>query len=277
MKFDLLLPTIVFLVVATSVLSYRKLEKKITFLFEDEKMSTRDAVLIVAVMGVMLTAMVFIPSRVLQIAFIVAYSYMIFSFTYIALRKWYIAVLPPIAFILLYIFYWELLIFNLFVIVFAIIIPVYLGTLFSWKTTCVFAVLLTVLDIVQVFVTGFMGEYATKTIELRLPVILMVPTYPAEALIGLGLGDLFLAGLLAVQTALKQGQRAGILTAATISVAMFVFEVAFFNANLFRFFPATVIVVAGWIMGMAISWRKPRPKIIFEVRVTKGKKVGLET
>jgi len=178
---------------------------------------------------------------------------MLFSFTYIALRRWYVAILPPIAFILLYNFYWQLLVFNLFVVVFAIVIPVYLGSLFSWKTTWVFAVLVTILDIVQVFGTGFMGEYAAKTMELRLPVLLMIPTYPNEGLVGLGLGDLFLAGLLAVQTALKRGQKAGLLIAVTIGLAMFIFEMALFNTTFFRFFPATVVVIAGWIAGMGIS------------------------
>ncbi len=249
----MLLPTVVFFIVSVSVLAYRRFEKKITFLFEERKLTIRDAILIVASMGLMVTVMAFMPSRAIQIVFTVAYSYMLFSFTYIALRRWYVAVIPPIAFILLYNFYWQLLVFNLFVVVFAIVVPVYMGTLFSWKTTWVFAVLVTILDIVQVFGTGFMGEYAIKTMELRLPVLLMLPTYPNEGLVGLGLGDLFLAGLLAVQTALKQGQKAGILTAASVGLAMFVFEIALFNTTFFRFFPATVVVIAGWIAGMGIS------------------------
>jgi len=253
MKFDVLLPTVIFLVVSTSVLAYRRFEKKITVLFEERKLNIRDVILIAASMGLMVTVMAFTPSRAIQIVFIVAYSYMLFSFTYIALRRWYVAILPPVAFILLYNFYWQLLVFNLFVVVFAIVIPVYLGSLFSWKTTWVFAVLVTILDIVQVFGTGFMGEYAAKTMELRLPVLLMIPTYPNEGLVGLGLGDLFLAGLLAVQTALKRGQKAGLLIAVTIGLAMFIFEMALFNTTFFRFFPATVVVIAGWIAGMGIS------------------------
>jgi len=209
--------------------------------------------LMVISMGLMVTAIVFIPKQAVQIIFITAYSYMMFSFTYIALRKWYVAVLPPIVFILFYYFYWEPLIFNLFVAIFAIIIPVYLGNLFSWKTTWIFAILLTIMDVIQVFGTGFMGKSATKMIELKLPVLLMLPTYPAGRLIGLGLGDIFLAGLLAVQTTLKKGQKAGILTAMTIGIAIFVFEVALFNTMFVNFFPATIVVIAGWIASIGIA------------------------
>jgi len=263
MEFDVLLPTVVFFLAATSVLMYRKLIPKITPLFEDRKFSTRDAVLIVVAMGLMVTVMALVPSRAIQMVFIVAYSYTMFSFTYIAVRKWYVAILPPIAFVLLYQFYWRLLILNLFVAVFAIIIPIYLGVLFSWKTTLVFAGLLTIMDIIQVFGTRFMGELATKTIELKLPVLLMLPAYPADATIVLGLGDLFLAGLLAVQTALRDGQKAGVLTAATVGIAVFVFEAALFNTSFFTFFPATIVVIAGWTAGMGIArlihLGKPQP------------------
>lgn len=253
MEFDVLLPTVVFLLASMSVLMYRKLVPRITSLLEDRKFSTRDAVLIVVAMGLMVTLMALVPSRAIQIVFLIAYSYMMFSFTYIAVRKWYIAILPPIAFMLFYHFYWGLLILNLFVAAFAIMIPIYLGALFSWKTTWIFASLLTAMDVIQVFGTGFMGELAGKTIELGLPVLLMVPTYPAERLIALGLGDVFLAGLLAVQTALRDGQKAGILAAAIVGVAVFVFEVASFNTGFSRYFPATIVVIAGWIASLGIA------------------------
>jgi len=70
-------------------------------------------------------------------------------------------------------------------------------------------------------------------------------------LIGLGLGDIFLAGLLAVQTAVKYDRKAGILVAGWISIAMLIFEIALFNIGFAKFFPATVVVVAGWLMGAA--------------------------
>ena len=253
MDFDLLLPTIIFFVVTISVFVYQEFEKKMSDLLGGKELTPRDAVLMVISMGAMITVIAFVPGQAIQIVFLAAYSLMMFSFAYVALKRWYLAILPPIVFLLLYFRYWELFVFNLFVLVFAVIIPVYLGALFSWKTTAIYAGLLTVMDIIQVVGTGFMGAAATKMVDLRLPVLLVVPTYPASRVIGLGLGDIFLAGLLAIQTASKRGRTSGLLTAATIGIATFVFEVALFSTEFAEFFPATVVVMVGWGAGLGIS------------------------
>jgi len=98
-----------------------------------------------------------------------------------------------------------------------------------------------------------MAESAKKMIELKLPVILILPTYPAGTMVGLGLGDLFLAGLLAIQTAKKHGEKAGIMVAAWIGIAMALFEIALFNTGFAEFFPATVVVMAGWLAAVGFS------------------------
>jgi hypothetical protein len=251
--FDLLFPSVLFIVIAISVLVHPRLEKSIASLFEEKELSPRDIVLMVAAMGIMVTAIVFIPNQAIQILFIAAYSYMLFTFTYFTLKKWYVAVLPPIFFVVSYFYFWDLIMFDLFVVAFAILISVYLSSLFSWKTVWIFAVLLTIMDIIQVFGTGFMGESATKLIDLKLPVLLILQTYPAEAMMGLGLGDLFLSGLLAIQTAKKHGEKTGIMVAVWISIAMALFEVALINTGFARFFPATVVVMAGWLAGVGFN------------------------
>ncbi|MCW4020429.1 MAG: hypothetical protein NWF14_04280 [Candidatus Bathyarchaeota archaeon] len=253
MEFDVLLPTVVFFIVVTSIFLYRKIQKPVTSLFEDRKFTARDAALIVASMSIMITATVFIPSQAIQITFIAAYSYMLFSFTYIAVNRWYLAIFPPVAFVLAYFLYWELAVFNLFAVIFSVITIVYVSGFFTWKTVWIFAALLTVMDIVQVFGTGFMGQSAAKMLKLKLPVLLIVPTYPTGMLTGLGLGDIFLAGLLAVQTAVRHEQKTGVLTAFTIGIALFIFEVVFLNTTFADFFPATIVVVAGWIAGLGIA------------------------
>jgi hypothetical protein len=108
------------------------------------------------------------------------------------------------------------------------------------------------MDVIHVFVTGFMKQAAIEAIELELPVMLILPGFPSGTLIGLGLGDLFLAGLLAIQTAKKLGQKAGILVATMNGVAMFIFEAIAFNTGFAEFFPATVVVVAGWLASLGI-------------------------
>lgn len=253
MEFDLLLPTAIFIVVSAAVFLHQKLERKIKPLFEEKKLGTREATLMALAMGFMVTVIAFLPSQAVQILYISVYSFAMFSFTFVALKKWYIAVVLPLLFILAYFLYWTLYMLNLFAVIFAIIITVYLGTLFSWRTTWIFAILLTIIDVIQVLVTGFMGELARKTLALSLPVLVVLPTFPAKGMMVLGLGDIFLSGLLSLQTVLKRGRKIGILTAATISIAIFVFEILLFNGVYTGYFPATVVVMSGWFAGMGMA------------------------
>jgi presenilin-like A22 family membrane protease len=251
--FDVLLPSVLFLVITGSIVLQRILERTISSLLEERKLSVREVALTVAWMGVAVTAMVFIPGEAIRIVFLAAYSYMLFSFTYIALKRWYVAVLPPALFLLAYFFYWNLIVFNVFVIIFSVIITVYASGLFSWRTVWIFAVLLTIMDVIQVFGTGFMGQSAEKMIGLKLPVLLMLPTFPSGLMIGLGLGDLFLAGLLSIHASANHGTKAGVLTALMNSIAMLVFEVALLNTMMARFFPATLVVMAGSLAGLGLT------------------------
>jgi len=252
--FDVLLPSVIFIAIITSIFLQRKLEETIFSLLEEKKISVRDIALTVVWMGVAVTAIVFIPGEAIKILFLAAYSYMLFSFTYISLKKWYIAVFPPVVFLLSYLFYWNLIVFNIFVLIFSVIITIYASGLFSWRTVWIFAALLTVMDVIQVFVTGFMGQSVSKMIKLNLPVLLLLPTYPSGLMVGLGLGDIFLAGMLSIHIAAKHGVKAGILTASTNSLAMFIFEVALLNRLFYvKFFPATLVVIAGSILGVGVA------------------------
>jgi len=265
MQFDLALPFAVFLVVVTSVFLYRKVEKFFTPLLEDQKFSARDAVLMVVSMGVMVTAIAYLPGQAVQIGFIGAYLYMLFVFTYMVFKKWYLAIVSPAVFLVSYVYFWQLAVFNLFVTVFAVVITIYMSSLFTWRTVGAFAAILTIMDVFHVYVTGFMKQAAIEVIELKLPVILILPRIPSGNLIGLGMGDLFLAGLLAIQTAKKLGQKAGILVAAMNGIAMFIFEVISFNTGFAEFFPATIVVVAGWLASLGVvhltTFKRKPPKI----------------
>ncbi len=254
MQFDVALPSAVFLIISASVLSYRRIEKSFAPVLENTNYSTRDVILMVVAMGLMVSVIAFLPGQAIQIGFMGAYSYMLFVFAYTVLKKWYLAIIAPIVFVASYLFFWQLAVFNLFVVIFAVIITAQMSTLFTWKSVGVFAAILTVMDVFHVYVTGFMKQAATEMIELKLPVLLILPRVPSGNLIGLGLGDLFLGGLLAVQTAKKLGQKAGILVAAMNGVAMFIFELVSLNTNFADFFPATIIVVAAWVSSLAVIW-----------------------
>ncbi|MFH0748376.1 MAG: hypothetical protein V1915_00395 [Candidatus Bathyarchaeota archaeon] len=255
MELDLVLPIVLFAFLSGMVFLYPMLEPRLKRLLEgDTKLRNRDVLLLVLIMTLMITIFALIPSRIVQIVYVSLFSYSLFSFTFLTLKKRFIAVLPPLLFILSYLLFWNLLTFNIFAFILASIIILYSVNLFSWKTTLIFAALLTIVDVVQVFITGLMGQLAEKAVfELSLPIVIIIPTYPTIGRIILGLGDIFLSGLLSLQNMLKKGRTSGILTALLIGIAMLLFEVANFNTNYFTFFPATIIVLLGWLAGTGIA------------------------
>jgi hypothetical protein len=256
MDFDVILPISLFAVVAVTILAYQKLEGKTRILLEEKRLGKYEVVLFVGTMGLMITLIAFMPVLSIQIIYLSCLTFLLFSFIYVIFKRWYLALFPPIVLILFYFFYWNIYIFNLFAIIFACIITIYLNTLFSWKTISIFAILITLLDVFQVFGTGFMGQAAIKILELKLPVLIVLPTYPIDGIMGLGLGDILLSGLLSMQMVLKRGQKVGILTALTISIALFFYEIISFNYTSFTYFPATIIVIMGWLSTIVITSSK---------------------
>jgi len=255
MIFDVSLPLTVFLITAAVLFLYTKLGQKVKSLLGGKELTTRHTVLLVAAMGVMITVLgwtiIQIPDLAIMVLFLYAYSMMLFLFTYLVVPKWYLAVLTPALFVALFILFrdtyvWTPYLMNLFAIIFAICISVYMGGLFSWKTTALFVVLLTLMDIVQVLITGFMIGASEKMITLRLPVMIIVPTFPSEGHIMLGLGDIFLSGLLSIQTMQKYGKKFGLVSVGAIVIVFLLLENLLINLNITAF-PATVFVISGWL------------------------------
>ncbi len=181
----------------------------------------------------------------------------LFSFTFIALlyeerrantkERWYLAILPPALFICLYLFFsrtpiWFPYLLDLYGTVFAVLIILYLGSLFTWRTTLVFVGLLTVMDVILVLFTGTMVSAATHVSSLRLPVLVSLPTVPSIVTewdvlyMSLGLGDFFFAGLISIQTMKKFGKELAVLSVITMCSSFFIFEILLLNYEL-RAFP----------------------------------------
>jgi hypothetical protein len=181
--------------------------------------------------------------------------------------KWYIAAQPPALFLLIFLFFnvlhfegtlniWFPYVLSIFGATFAILIILYLSPLFKWKTVVIFAALLTLIDIILVF-TGPMVAAAETFTGLGLPVILYLPNVPTYlngvgtlAFRGLGLGDFFFAGILAIQTFNKFGKKYGYASIFAMVLSFAIWEI--FLTDLLIFFnlggfPATVFVITGWI------------------------------
>jgi hypothetical protein len=187
--------------------------------------------------------------------------------------RWYIAAQPPALFVLLFVFFnflyegavslWFPILMDVFGFTFAILIILYLSSMFNWKTVGLFAVLLTVLDIVLVIGTGTMVTAARQFTGLGLPVLVYLPNVPfiysPEGLLvnrGLGLGDFFFAGILAVQTYKKFGRNTALASAVGMTVAFGIWEafladiLAYLNPIVGREiggFPGTLMIISGWI------------------------------
>lgn len=177
-------------------------------------------------------------------------------------ERWYMAVFPPATFVSLYLFFgktpiWFPYLLNLYGMIFAVLVILYLASLFTWKTSLVFVGLLTVMDIILVLVTGSMVSAATHVSALRLPVMVSLPTFPTvrpdAPYISLGLGDFFFAGLLATQTFKKFGKNFAVLSTIAMTASFFVFEMAILNYGL-KAFPGTLMIICGWLP--LVIWKR---------------------
>jgi len=194
-------------------------------------------------------------------------------------ERLHIAIQPPALFVLLFVFFnvvyegatlWAPALLDIFALTFAILIILYLGSLFTWKTVLVFAVLLTVVDIILVLGTGTMVTAAQQFTGLGLPVLVHLPNVPlvfsleGEVLFrGLGLGDFFFAGILALQTSKKFGKQAGYASVIAMTISFAVFEaflpevLALLEPLLQREiggFPGTLMIILGWLP--VVAWKK---------------------
>jgi hypothetical protein len=178
-------------------------------------------------------------------------------------ERWYLGVLPPILFILLYLVYngtilWFPYLLNVYAVMFAVLITLYLSSLFSWKNVFIFAALLTVMDIILVLFTGVMVTAAKTVSGLGLPVLVSLPTLPwviteqGMQYMSLGLGDFFFSGILATQTYKRFGKKTAVLSAVTMSVSFGIFEAFLLSSN-FGAFPGTLMIICGWLP--VIAWK----------------------
>jgi hypothetical protein len=256
---DFTMPLVLFAITFISVFLNGRVEGKLKTVMEDREFRVQDAVLLVGLMSVMIYLVVFVRqiTLVLMALFLFAYCMLLFTFTYVfSKNRWYIGILPPAVFILLYIFVrdtplWMLYLVNMYGLIFAVLITLYLTSLFVWKTTAVFGVLITVMDIILVLVTGTMIEAAEAARGLSLPVMVSLPLLPLIVtgngllMLSLGLGDFFFAGLLGVQTFKRYGRRFAILTMLGMAISFFIFEVFLLN-YIHGAFPGTLMIICGW-------------------------------
>ncbi|MCL1970505.1 MAG: hypothetical protein FWF66_03490 [Candidatus Bathyarchaeota archaeon] len=186
--------------------------------------------------------------------------------------KWYLAIQPPALFLFMFLFFnvlhfegtlniWFPALLDIFGVTFAVLIILYLSSLFNWKTVGIFAAILTLIDIILVF-SGPMVAAAETFTGLGLPALIYLPNVPlisadpgsfnilGFAARGLGLGDFFFAGILAIQTFNKFNKKYAYASIVSMVISFGIWEAylpeicTFFDI---RGFPATVCIITGWI------------------------------
>ena len=183
--------------------------------------------------------------------------------------KWYVAALSPILFLLLFAFFsgtfiWFPYLLDVYGIIFALLIVMYMNSLFTWKTVFIFAAFITALDIVLVWLTGTMVQAAEQISGLGLPVLVAFPTIPTISsaqgilMMRLGLGDFFFAGVLSSQTMKRFGKRTAIASLVTICISFGLFEIILLNKSLaaalpVQALPATLPILLGWLPIVAVK------------------------
>lgn len=252
---DVVLPSALFLVGVIVVFLYSRIDKKVDSLVGGQELHLKHVIPLVLAIGIMVTVTLFIPEHALLGLFLFACTAILFLFSFLFAPKWYLAVVPPIMFLLSFFYCWNIFTFNLFAILFGISVAVYMGTLFTWKTTVTFALLVTIMDIIQVLVTGHMGEAFETAKTLGLPAFIKLPMFPTTGLTYLGLGDLFLFGLLSIQFARKYGRNFGFRSTILMATVYMLIQTVLLNYYpLENGFPATVLVISGWLVTLAVKY-----------------------
>jgi hypothetical protein len=208
-------------------------------------------------------------------------------------ERWYVAAQPPAIFVLLFVFFnflsnagtaaiWTPYLMDVFALTFAVLIILYLSSLFNWKTVGLFAVLLTTMDIILVIGSTAMVTAATKFTGLGLPVLVYLPNIPLQMVKipnstalaigyrGLGLGDFFFAGILTIQTYKRFSLKTALIAATVIAIVFGIWDAYLFDIINWLIpivgrnvggLPATVFIITGWAPVVALAlWYERRKK-----------------
>lgn len=285
------------IILSVFMFSYSMLLFVFSYLFSNlERKKAQIFSLVFCLIGFSVGTISLLEPFVDNISFIRALSFFIFGFFALSViifefknkkhnEKWFIALQPTVLFVLFFVFFnlaydgisvWSPILLNVYGFLFAVLIILYLGSMFTWKTTFIFAILLTVVDIILVLGTGSMVVAARQFTELGLPVLVRLPNIPLKYVDGmllsrgLGLGDFFFAGILGLQTYKKYGKKIGVLSAITMTVSFGIFEaflpeiIGFLEPILQREiggFPGTLMIICGWL-----------PIVVWKVLFTKKNK-----
>ncbi len=258
MFFDLTIPIVIFIFSVTISYVYPSFEKRVEKLFAGEReLSCKEIALVLLIISINLVVMFFLPENFLPYLILFATCVFLFSAFYILTNKEAISVALVIFFLASYFFLkGNIITFNMFSFIIAFSASLIFNTLFTWRTVWLFLTVLTSLDVFFVFCTNIMVTVAERALELSLPLLIKLPSFPLflNRTIGLGLGDLLVASLIAVQTAKEINKKAGLMSSIGMSLSTVVMGIVLLNFK--SALPATVFLYSGGALVAVIYYLK---------------------
>ncbi len=244
MQIDLILPTVSLIFLNVVLWTYPHVEHRMKRFMEAGEFSVKDALGLALVMAIAVAILAISPSALLLVLSMVGIGFVLNLTSLIVTGNRWLSIILPSIFYLCFFFFWNIKLLNLFAIILAFGTSLILASTFSWRSSLAFVAILTLIDVIHVFGTKMMVEVGQKGIQLGLPIMLLLPTYPAKGYLGFGLGDLFVASLITVRNWERFGGRAGLLT--SIHIALFL-GLMIPIVERFGALPATVFISAGWV------------------------------
>jgi len=246
--FDFVFPSLLFLTSVVSTMLCSKMGAKLKLVFANKKLQVKEVLLLVFFFGVSLVVFAYAPELAVVTIYFFAFSFLLFFTVYSAVARWDIAIILPTAFVISYLFLWNVFLLDLFAITAAILVSVYLTEFLDDKGVIAFAVSLTVLDIIAVLGPHpYMVVTAERVMALSLPGLIIAPTFPAQGVGALGVGDVLLSNLLTVKTFQKYRFKGSYLCSLVVAISFATFGALQRYLGV-RFLPATPPVVYGWLL-----------------------------
>ena len=216
----------------------------------DMKFNLKHIALIAFGMPIVLWLVINITTEYIVYFYVFGMAYVLGTCIFLITGKWYNALLG-LVYPLLYFYYWNIYFFNIIAILIASFAILFMLQIMTWKIVKYFTVLFVILDIIMVLYTKMMTVAATKILDNNIPAMIMLPANDVTTTgIALGLGDIFLTGLLCatfireVNMSDALGIKFSWMTAIMIGTILFASILIFPTTPL----PATVHVIIGFIL-----------------------------
>ncbi len=153
---------------------------------------------------------------------------------------------------ILYFNYWNTYTYNLIAVLLAISLILLISNIISWGVLKLFFVLIMIMDITLVFITRDMVAFGNKILFLQIPILVHIPFGEG---ISIGLGDIFITGLLCLEfTKEKEYSDNRSFRFVWIITILFFIILYFVKAYLpHQMYPATIFIGLSFIGAIVLS------------------------